>query len=147
MALGDLEPVGHRRLFHRLLGTVLHRLPGGRVLWQLHVAGGVPRVLLARLLQLGSQPVHLRPLFARLPLRLHQLPALRVRAHAQRAGEPGERPHDGSSADDDDADSGAHGQRRRRLQQSGRHQRADAVGVTMPTQVRAAPAVERNLSA
>jgi len=94
----------HRRLFHHVLGAILYCLPDWSILWQLYVAGGLPRVLLARLLQLGRQSLHLRSLFARLPLRLHQLPALRVRADAQRAGESGERSHDGSFTNDDHAD-------------------------------------------
>ena len=104
---------GHRRLFRHVLGSVLHRLPHRSVLSQLHVSGCIPRLFLARLLQLGRQPVHLRTLLARLPLRVYQLSALRVRAHAQRAGEPGQRPDDGSAADDDDADRSSHCHRRR----------------------------------
>lgn len=69
------EDSGHnRRGLHSVLAAVLHDVRGASLLRRLHPSAGVLGSVLAGLLQLRHQPVHLRAVQQRLPLRLHANP-------------------------------------------------------------------------
>lgn len=69
----------HRRLFHRLLGSLLQRLSGGGVLSSLHLRAPLLLLLLARILQLRHQSVRLRTLQSGLPLGIPSSASMRRR--------------------------------------------------------------------
>ncbi|CAB0043998.1 unnamed protein product [Trichogramma brassicae] len=83
---GRQDPGHHRGRLHTLLAALLHHVPGAGLLPQLHPSHRIQRALLAGLLQLGHQSLHLRPVQQGLSLRLQEDHLqLRVQAEGQHA--------------------------------------------------------------